>query len=130
MSAFIIVAEDSEDAAVLIKFTLEKAGYRVLTTVNGHEALKAIEIEKPDLLITDVFMPELNGYELLSELKSRNIVLKVIVLALQSSDEVFNRSHHYGSINFMQKPFQPRQLLETVSRILSLREIPFVPLCN
>ncbi len=119
MSQYILVAEDSEDAAILIKFALEKAGFRVHIANDGLEALKAIEQEMPDLLITDILMPGMNGFELMEELKKRNIQIRTVVLALQKSDEDIVRGLGYGAMDFIQKPFSPREMVARVKGILS-----------
>lgn len=119
MSAYILVAEDSEDAAVLIKFSLEKAGYRVRVVSDGLEALKALDEERPDLLITDILMPGMNGFELMEEVKKKNINVKTVVLALQKSDEDIVRGLGFGAMDFIQKPFNPRDLVSRVKEIIS-----------
>lgn len=115
----ILVAEDTEDAASLIRFALEKAGHQVTLVENGIEALKVIEQGLPDLLITDILMPGMNGFELLEELNKRNIKIKTIVLALQKSDEDIVRGLGYGAMDFIQKPFSPREMVARVNGILS-----------
>lgn len=119
MSNTILVAEDSEETANLIRFALEKAGYKVQLTTNGIDALSAIEKERPDLLITDILMPGMNGFELMEELSKREIKLKTIVLAVQKSDEDIVRGLGYGALDFIQKPFSPREMVARVKGILS-----------
>lgn len=115
----ILVAEDSEETANLIKFSLEKAGYKVQLVTNGLDALSSIEKIRPDLLITDILMPGMNGFELMEELGKREIKLKTIVLAVQKSDEDIVRGLGYGALDFIQKPFSPREMVARVKGILS-----------
>lgn len=115
----ILVAEDSEETANLIRFSLEKAGYKVNLTTNGLDALSSIEKERPDLLITDILMPGMNGFELMEELIKREIKLKTIVLAVQKSDEDIVRGLGFGALDFIQKPFSPREMVARVKGILS-----------
>jgi two-component system, OmpR family, alkaline phosphatase synthesis response regulator PhoP len=119
MQKNILVAEDSEDTATLIKFSLEKAGYTVTIVTDGLLALEAIEKEMPDLLITDILMPGMNGFELMEELSKRNLKLKTIVLAVQKSDEDILRGLGHGAMDFIQKPFSPREMVARVKGILS-----------
>lgn len=118
MSHYILVADDSEDAAILIKFSLEKAGFRVQVAKDGLEALEAIEHETPDLLITDILMPGMNGFELMDELKKRNVQIRTVVLALQKSDKDITRGLEYGAVDFIEKPFSPREMVARVKEIL------------
>lgn len=119
MSNNILLAEDSEETANLIRFSLEKAGYKVTLTTNGLDALSSIEKERPDLLITDILMPGMNGFELMEELIKREIKLKTIVLAVQKSDEDIVRGLGFGAQDFIQKPFSPREMVARVKGILS-----------
>lgn len=116
---FIIVAEDSEETATLIKFALEKAGFRVLVCVDGLAALTEIQKEKPDLLITDILMPGMNGFELMKELADKKIQIKTIVLAVQKSDEDIVRGLGHGAVDFIQKPFSPREMVARVKTALA-----------
>lgn len=115
----IIVAEDSEETSTLIRFALEKAGYSVRVAPDGMEALRMIEESTPDLLITDIMMPGLNGFELMSELTRKNLLIKTIVLAVQKSDEDIIRGLGHGAVDFVQKPFSPKEMLARVKLALS-----------
>ena len=115
----ILVAEDSEETATLIKFSLEKAGYKLRMAVDGLEALSMINEEIPDLLITDILMPGMCGFELMKELNDRGIKIKIIVLAVQKSDEDIVRGLGHGAIDFIQKPFSPREMVARVKSALS-----------
>lgn len=115
----ILLAEDSEDTANLIKFSLEKAGFLVTTVSDGLMALKSIEEKTPDLLITDILMPGMNGFELMEELTNRGVKIRTIVLAVQKSDEDILRGLGYGAMDFIQKPFSPREMVARVKGILS-----------
>ncbi len=114
----IIVAEDSEETATLIKFALEKSGYKVRVAQDGVEALRMIQESAPDLLITDIMMPGLNGFELMSELKNLNLKIRTIVLAVQKSDEDIIRGLGHGAVDFIQKPFSPKEMIARVKSAL------------
>lgn len=119
MSKHILVAEDSEETALLIKFTLEKAGHKVSVVSDGLEALKYIKSTMPDLLMTDILMPGMNGFELLEEVKKLGLNVRTIVLAVQKSDEDIVRGLGVGALDFIQKPFSPREMLARVNSALS-----------
>ena len=80
---------------------------------------KIIEKSIPDLLITDLLMPGMNGFELLEEIAKRNIKINTVVLALQKSDEDIVRSLGFGALDFIQKPFSPREVVARVNGIMS-----------
>ncbi len=119
MTQSILVAEDSEETATLIKFSLEKAGFLVFVVPDGIAALDFILTTPPSLLITDLLMPGLNGFELMEELAKRQIRLKTIVLAVQKSDEDILRGLGHGALDFIQKPFSPREMVARVKGILA-----------
>lgn len=115
----ILVAEDSEETAALIKFALEKSGYTVRVAQDGIEALRQIEEKIPDLLITDIMMPGLNGFELMSEISNKKLKIKTIVLAVQKSDEDIVRGLGHGAVDFVQKPFSPKEMIARVKSALA-----------
>jgi DNA-binding response OmpR family regulator len=119
MNKTILLVEDSPDVINLIRFSLEKSGYKVILASNGFEALEQLEKSIPDLLITDLMMPGMNGFELLEELTKKNIKVKTVVLALQKTDEDIVRSLGYGAIDFIQKPFSPREVVARINGIMS-----------
>jgi DNA-binding response OmpR family regulator len=115
----ILLAEDSEETATLIKFALEKSGFTVRVAPDGIEALRMIEELLPDLLITDIMMPGMNGFELMGELTKRKIHIKTIVLAVQKSDEDIVRGLGHGAVDFVQKPFSPKEMIARVKSALA-----------
>jgi len=118
-SKTILLAEDSEDVIYLLKFSLERSGYNVIVVNNGIEALEVLDSFIPDLLITDLLMPGMNGFELLEEVAKRKIQVKTIVLALQKSDEDILRSLGFGAMDFIQKPFSPREVVARINGIMA-----------
>lgn len=119
MNKTILLVDDSPDVTNLIRFSLEKSGYNVILATNGFEALAELEKAIPDLLITDLMMPGMNGFELLEELVKKNIKVKTIVLALQKTDEDIVRSLGHGAIDFIQKPFSPREVIARINGIMN-----------
>lgn len=115
----ILLAEDSEDTARLIKYSLELAGYNVLLATDGSEALQMIEASIPDLLITDLLMPGLSGHELMAELQKKGINIRTIVLAVSHTDEDVVMSFSKGAIDFIRKPFSPRELVARVRGVMA-----------
>ena len=122
----ILIAEDSPTQAEHLKHLLEKHKYRVLVAKDGKEALGLVNEHRPSLVITDIGMPEMNGYELCKEIKSREKTVNIPVILLTS----FSRSEDVmegiacGADNFLTKPFREEYLVSHVEQILSNREIP------
>ncbi len=116
----ILVAEDERDIRELIAFTLRFAGFDVDLAMNGAEAVeKAIAI-KPDLILMDVRMPKMTGYEACRELKQRPEVqaIPVVFLSAKGQESEINEGLHVGADEYILKPFAPDDLIQQVKRIL------------
>ena len=121
----ILIAEDSPTQAEQLKYLLEKHKYKVLVAKDGKEAIGMVMEHNPSLIITDIEMPEMNGYDLCKEIKSREKTMNIPVILLTS----FSRSEDVmeglscGADNFLTKPFREEYLVSTIEQILSEREI-------
>lgn len=120
MTRKIVLAEDELQIARLIEFKLKKEGYQVTCKENGEEALKAIREEKPDLILLDVMMPVMDGYEVLRQVKEdenlKNIPVVMLTARAQERDVV--KGIDLGAEDYITKPFHPAELLARVKRIL------------
>jgi DNA-binding response OmpR family regulator len=119
--ARILIAEDERDIRDLILFTLQFAGYEVIATSNGEEAyLTALELI-PDLILLDVRMPRMTGYEACKQLKAnektRNI--PVVFLSAKGQEAEVQTGLDMGAAEYILKPFAPDQLTERVQAILT-----------
>ena len=121
----ILIAEDSPTQAEQLKYFLEKHQYKVLVAKDGKEAIGMVLEHRPSLVITDIAMPEMNGYELCKEIKSHDKTMNIPVILLTS----FSRSEDVmegiscGADNFLTKPFREEYLVSNIEQILSDREI-------
>jgi CheY-like chemotaxis protein len=117
----ILLVEDEESMVILIKYNLEQAGYIFASVKNGKRALEFCKKEKPDLIISDISMPEMDGYELrealIADENLRDIPFIFLTAKTQSDDKF--RGIKLGVNHFLIKPFEPELLLLTVSNILS-----------
>jgi DNA-binding response OmpR family regulator len=121
----ILIAEDSPTQAEQLKYLLEKHKYKVIVAKDGKEAIGMVIEHSPSLVITDIVMPEMNGYDLCKEIKSREKTMGIPVILLTS----FSRSEDVmegiscGADNFLTKPFREEYLVSHIEQILSNREI-------
>ncbi len=120
MTRKIVLAEDEPQIARLIEFKLKKEGYGVTTKENGEEALKAIKADKPDLILLDVMMPVMDGYEVLRRLKEDENLksIPVIMLTARAQEKDVVKGIDMGAEDYITKPFHPAELLARVKRIL------------
>ena len=116
----VLVAEDEPDIRGLIVFSLEYAGYEVIEALNGEEAIKLAESEQPDLILLDVRMPKLNGYEACSVLKAQESTrrIPVVFLSARGQETEIKRGLELGAEEYILKPFAPDELYQRVGGIL------------
>jgi two-component system, cell cycle response regulator DivK len=121
MTKRILVAEDQEDLRAILHFTLEGAGYEVVDAMNGGEAVAKAETERPDLILMDIQMPVLEGYEATRRIKALPGMAATPVIAVSSfamkGDE--EKARAAGCDAYVTKPYSPKQVLVLVQRILA-----------
>jgi two-component system, cell cycle sensor histidine kinase and response regulator CckA len=119
----IVIAEDEPVAAMKLQFVLEQAGYEVRLATEGGEALKLLGEFHPDMLISDVMMPGLDGYQLCRKIRVTEDLRRILVVLLtaqtEPSDVLLGLS--VGADNFIVKPFEPKDLLDRVRAMLATR---------
>lgn len=116
----ILVAEDEPDIRALIAFSLRYAGYQVVEAVNGNDAVALAEQELPDLILLDVRMPQVNGYEACKLLKARASTrdIPIIFLSARGQDAEIKHGLALGAEEYILKPFAPDELYRRVGDIL------------
>ena len=117
----ILIAEDERDILELITFTLEYGGYEVIPTTNGEDALDMTRHERPDLVLLDVRMPRMSGYEVCTHIKADDDTrrIPVVFLSAKGQEAEVNTGYDLGAIDYILKPFAPDQLLEIIRSILT-----------
>ena len=120
MAKKIVLAEDEPQIARLVEFKLKKEGYQVTWKENGEEALEAIKADRPDLILLDVMMPVMDGYEVLRRVKKDENLksIPVIMLTARAQERDVVKGIDLGAEDHITKPFHPAELLARVKRIL------------
>jgi DNA-binding response OmpR family regulator len=118
--AKILISEDERDIRDLITFTLKFAGHEVIPTTNGEEAYHTALKEIPDLILLDVRMPRMTGYEACKKLKaSKNTQdIPVVFLSAKGQESEVNEGFEAGAVEYILKPFSPDQLTQQIQSIL------------
>ena len=121
--AKILIAEDERDIRDLITFTLRFAGYDVVAASNGEEAVGLAQQEKPDLILMDVRMPRMTGYEACAAMKEIPDLkdIPVIFLSAKGQESEIQAGLSAGAAEYLLKPFAPDQLTARIHSILSQR---------
>lgn len=112
----ILVADDEPHILRVVKDKLANAGFAVLTAMNGEEALELARREKPALVLLDVMMPKMNGFDVCRALRSETEFQGVPILLLTARGQEIDRRMGFeaGASEYITKPFSPRELLATV----------------
>jgi len=116
----ILVVEDSSTTRKVIAVTLSQNDYHVIEACDGIQALSRLNEHKPDLIILDIILPKMDGYKILSILKSNSDFKETPVIMLTSKDSFFSRmkGRMAGSTAYLTKPFDPQKLLEIIRKNL------------
>ena len=121
--ARILIVDDENIIVTVLKESLSRLGYDVLTASDGEQALRLVEDGNIDLLITDIVMPNMNGIELLAELKTKAPALKVIAISNGSEHkgpgEYLRQAKETGVTRYLIKPFMLKELSAMVQELLA-----------
>jgi two-component system, OmpR family, phosphate regulon response regulator PhoB len=116
----VLVVDDEKDIVALVAYHLAKAGYRVSTASTGTEALQAAREERPALVVLDLMLPGMSGFEVLEQLRAAESTREVAVLMLTARREEADRIRglSLGADDYLAKPFSPQELVLRVGAIL------------
>ncbi len=117
----VLIVDDSQTLRQTVFELLTKQGIKVIEATDGLEAQKKLQEIVPDLVITDLIMPQMNGYELCRWIKNNPSTEKVPVLICSTKSEEFDRywGMKQGADAYLTKPFQPAELLKTIKVLLN-----------
>lgn len=117
----ILIAEDERDIRDLIIFTLQFAGHEVSAVTNGEEAVAAAAQSRPDLIIMDVRMPKMNGYDACRQIKADPSLsqIPVVFLSAKGQEAEIQSGLEAGAAEYLVKPFAPDELTRMVARLLN-----------
>jgi two-component system chemotaxis response regulator CheY len=120
MARKVLIVDDSASMRQVIAFTLEKAGFTVAQGVNGKDGLKRLEELEPELIISDLNMPEMDGLEFIRQLRARpaSRLTPVLMLTTESDSTKKQQGKEAGATGWIIKPFEPQQLLQVIARVL------------
>ncbi len=112
----VLVADDDPDVLNLVRFRLERDGYRVLTAGDGVAALDLARAERPHVCVLDVMMPKLGGLEVIRRLRENpeTASTRIILLTARSADSHVDEGFERGADDYVTKPFSPQELRQRV----------------
>ncbi|MCC3422851.1 MAG: response regulator [Microcoleus sp. PH2017_01_SCD_O_A] len=121
----ILVVDDTPENLRLLSTMLTHRGYAPRCVINGQMALRACNSNPPDLILLDIMMPEMNGYEVCQHLKSEPKTREIPVIFISAKDEVFDKVNAFavGAVDYISKPFQFEEVLARIESHLTLRNL-------
>jgi two-component system alkaline phosphatase synthesis response regulator PhoP len=119
-NAKILVVDDELNIQELIKFNLKSKGYDVLVAGDGIKALKLAKEEKPDLILLDLMIPGIDGYDVCNEIRKNNSISFIPIIMITAKGEEFDKVHglELGADDYITKPFSVKELLARVKAVL------------
>jgi CheY-like chemotaxis protein len=116
----ILIAEDERDIRDLVGFSLRFGGFDVVQAANGQEAVERAQVELPDLILMDVRMPKMTGYEACRQLKSIPAMrdIPVVFLSAKGQETEIQQGIEVGAEEYILKPFAPDELVRQVQAVL------------
>jgi len=116
----ILLADDEEDIKTVIKLYLESKGYDVVTSYDGLDTLDKVKAEKPDLILLDIMMPVINGFEVCKQLKADENTshIPIVMLSAASHSDSVEQAMKAGAVDYIMKPFEPPRIEAILKKIL------------
>ena len=126
MTARVLVVEDEESILLSLEFLLNKEGYAVSTARDGATALQLLERQSPDLVLLDVMLPLLDGFELCRTIRADPALVKtrIMLVTARGREAEIARGLALGADAYLTKPFSTRELMDTVRALLADRTAP------
>lgn len=116
----ILIVDDDKIVRLILSEALSQDGFaNIITATNGVEAIDMIKQHNPDLVITDMMMPEMDGFQLIQEIRNDASLAHILIIVITSREEMEELVAITGVSYFLAKPFEKEQVLETVRRVLN-----------
>ena len=121
-AATILVVDDDPDLLQSLRVLLEAYDYKVIMADNAAAAITAVAARQPDLVLTDIYMPDADGFELINSLRQRNLSVPVVAMSggtRAGSYDNLSIATHLGAAAVIDKPFSNASLIDTIERVLA-----------
>ncbi len=121
--AKILAVDDEPELTDLMQYHLVRAGHDVTVAYNGWEAIHAVREQKPDIILLDLMLPDLDGFGVCEILRRdpRTATIPIVIVSAWSSPDSRNLGLELGALDYLTKPFSPQELVERVNRLVHAR---------
>lgn len=122
-AAKILAVDDEPELTDLMHYHLVRAGHEVTTAANGWEAIHAVRANRPDIILLDLMLPDLDGFGVCEILRreAATATIPIIIVSAWASTDSRNLGLELGALDYITKPFSPQELVERVNRLLHAR---------
>ena len=119
MSKTVLTVDDSRTMREMLQLALSEAGYRVVQAVDGVDGLSVLQTETPDVIVTDINMPRMDGFGFIEGVRrdSRHRAIPILVLTTESDAAKRSRARQAGATGWIVKPFDPVKLVDALRRV-------------
>lgn len=119
MTKLVLTVDDSKTIRDMVTFTLKDAGFDVMEAEDGQKALDAVKGKKPDLIITDLNMPNMDGLTLIQKLREINDFKStpILMLTTEQGDDKKSKGRAVGATGWIVKPFDPTKLIQVINKV-------------
>jgi two-component system response regulator (stage 0 sporulation protein F) len=119
MKKHILLVDDTKTVLMSEKMMLGSKDYDITIAVNGMDALEKMDDKRPDLILLDIMMPEMNGIEVLKRIKKIDANTRIIMITAFGDVESYLDSMELGAFEYINKPFETEELLELIERVVA-----------
>ena len=123
MTPVILSVDDELDVTDLVRFHFGEAGYEVLTATNGREAIETIRCRRPDVVLLDLMLPDIDGFGVCEILRynANTATIPIVILSAWSTTDARHVGLELGALDYITKPFSPKNLVARVNKLLQWR---------
>lgn len=119
----LLSVDDERDVTDLVSYHLRRSGHTVITAASGREALERVHAQRPDLILLDLMLPDIDGFGVCEILRRQpeTATIPIIILTAWATKDARHLGLELGALDYLTKPFSPRELVERVHKMLALR---------
>ena len=116
----ILISDDERDLVLMLKLRLEIEGFKVIEAYDGEDAVLQVHNEKPDLILLDVMMPKINGFEVCRQIKEKNKQIPIIMFTAKGQEKDKEMGKRAGADDYVIKPFEFSDLMVLIKKYLNI----------
>ncbi|MEH1940627.1 MAG: response regulator [Nostoc sp.] len=120
--AMVLIIDDAAFSRRMIRKFLQVDGYEIIEATNGREGLEMVYNHKPNCVLADLLMPDMNGFEFLKAMQDKELKIPTIIISADIQDGARNQSYSLGAVNFINKPPKESELRKAVQEVLNTKE--------